>query len=163
MREVPAEYGSPVELTRPFAFSEQLRPVPSGIDPLPFVDFFLLALFGLFLLQPLLFSPGVSVEVPTAGPAPLAGVHADAVVTLQEDRLLTEQGSFPAAEAAVPLERLRADLPADRTVTLLLVADRTLSLASLQDLIEAATEAGFARVQVAARPGEPDPSLGGPP
>ena len=159
MREDPTEHGAVPELTRPFRFSERLRPVPAGIDPLPFVDFFLLGLFALFLLQPLLFSPGVGIELPTAGPAPLTGVRADAVVTLWEGRLLTDQGIFPAEEAAVPLRRLRATLPGDREASLLLLADRGIPLAALQDLLNAAGEAGFASVQVAARPEE----VGNPP
>lgn len=154
MREAPTDRGPAARLTRPFAFSEHLRPVPAGIDPLPLVDFFLLGLFALFLLQPLLFSPGVSIAMPTGPSETLAGVRADAIVTLWEDRLVTAEGSFPAGEAAGPLERLRAGLPADREATLLLLADRGLPLAGLQEVLHAATEAGFATVQVAAQPEE---------
>jgi len=146
--------GSPTLLTRPFGLASLITPPRFRVDTIAFADIGLIALLTLLTTQTFLFSPGVPINLPTVESSEsIVGVHAEAVATVWKGKMITPRGSYP-------LERMDSAL-ADLFVEsghpspdLLLLVDQSTSVEGLTGIYESARRAGFATVQLAARPAD---------
>jgi biopolymer transport protein ExbD len=160
MRSYDAEPPATVDhrdwLTRPIGLAEHLTAPRFRVDSIAFADLAFICLLVLFLSQSFLFSPGVTVELPTlADSGELAGVHADAVATVWNRDIVTVQGSYPFARMDTAFRELMI-ASGGSGKTLLLLATRTTPLEDLTRIYESAREAGFQQVQIGAKPPTPD-------
>lgn len=139
-------------LARPFALAEHLSAPRFRVDTIAFADLGFICLLALFLSQAFLFSPGITVDLPTlASPTEAAGVHADAVATVWNNEIVTENGSYPVGRMDTAFRDLRENI-GSRDRTLLLLANRSTSLETLTAIYASARSAGFEQVQIAAKP-----------
>lgn len=139
-------------ILRPFDFLALLRPVPRRWF---FLAWFNVALvLGLLSLvgSRLILAPGIEVGLPGALEADRMAVGTSLVVSVTRSEVVFFAGrrlSLGEFESA-----LRRELAGREGVSLLVRADRSLTLESLLRLTDAARRAGVARVQLAApRPG----------
>jgi len=138
-------------LTSPFDLVSRISSPRFRIDSIAFVDIGLIALITLFLSQSFLFSPGVSIDLPTfENGESLTGVQAGAVATVWNEKIVTTLGSYPIERMGNAFADLKAKSMDDNR-TLLLLIDGSTSLESMGKIYESAQGAGYDQIQMAAR------------
>ncbi len=144
----PAE--EPERLASPFNWQALLRRPRSRPDPVPFLDIILIGILFAMAGSRFLVAPGVRIDLPEAGHPAGGGVPAAAVLTVcQNDAVLFGGNIHPLASAAAPLREYAAkhDLGG---AALLVKADRNVEVQKILTVCEAARQAGFGSVQIAA-------------
>jgi biopolymer transport protein ExbD len=140
-------------ITQPFNFRQHLRSRPkAGFDPVPFLDALCIALFLGLHFSYFILTPGASIELPKTRTHALVPASGTAVLTVDRNRLyffegakLSEEGLRKALVAFVETESVQG-----RQASLLVKADVGLQSEVLFRLMDFATEAGFARIHLAA-------------
>jgi biopolymer transport protein ExbD len=143
-------------ITRPLELQSRLSPPPRDLDVFFWVNVAAICLFFALLGSKFVLAPGLPVgvgaglELPqTKGAVPGA---ADVVVSYRRDNMiLFEGGIYELANFRAVLERYAKAHPG---ATMIVRADRQVSMQGFLDLCDLARTAGFAAVHVAAEPGE---------
>lgn len=141
-------------LTQPLAFREFMRSQPAaGFGVVAFLDALLIACFVALNASAFMLAPGTVIQLPSSRVAEPAGSGPLAVLTVDRNDLYFFEGRKLARNALS--ERLRAfvqseHMRAGEGPVLLLKADATIPAASLFQIMDAAREAGFTRIHLAA-------------
>lgn len=129
-----------------------VRFLRSQLDLAPFAGVFFLLLILLLFHTQFVSIPGVKIDLPAAGDAPIPGTEGPWLM-LGVDRL--EQFYFDHQTLAEPLLRVRLAEAARRfrePVTLVIYADRTVRYEVIARLTQLAREAGILQVVTATQP-----------
>lgn len=123
------------------------------LDVAPFMGVFLLLLLFVMLRQHITFVPGVPIELPEA--ADLSGIQGPVltIVMSGQGKLYFDNQELPDGQPQVLHELLaRAATAAGHPVTLIVQADRGVSLGAWTELSLAAREAGIRDVLLSVQP-----------
>lgn len=123
------------------------------LDVAPFMGVFLLLLLFVMLRQHITFVPGIPIELPEA--ADLSGIQGPAltIVMSGQGKLYFDNQELPDGQPQVLQELLaRAATAAGHPVTLIVQADRGVSLGAWTELSLAAREAGIRNVLLSVQP-----------
>lgn len=141
-------------LTQPLDFRRFMRSGPAcGFDFVAFLDALLIAGFVALNASAFMVAPGTVIQLPSSRAAEPAGAGTMAVLTVDRNDLYFFEGR-KLARNALP-ERLKAfvqtlSLQGEDAPILLLKADASIPSASLFQIMDAAREAGFAQIHLAA-------------
>lgn len=138
-------------LTSPFGLADRLSAPRFRVDTIAFADLGFICLLTLFLSQSFIFSPGVAVDLPVFEEADsVVGVHADAVATVWNQKVVTVLGSYPLERMDSAFRDLVAESDRDDG-TLLLLINQSTPFEALAEIYESARKAGFLEIQMAAK------------
>ena len=144
-------------LTQPLEFRKHLQCAPKrGFDVIPFLDAFLIALFVGLNASVFVMAPGTAVQLPGSAAMEPAQTLPTAVLTVDRNELYFFEGR---KLSTVSLnDRLEAfvnkaeEETGQQGAVLLLKADSTITSEILFNLMDAARDAGFTEVHLAAEP-----------
>lgn len=143
-------------ITAPLNLRSYLHQRDRRIDPVPFLDICVIALFfGLFSSRFLL-APGMSIDLPQGEPGLVRGTPAAAVLTILENNRLIFEGQIFEPESLGTRIGAFASRAGIEGETLLVKMDRRADFEVLVVVSEIARRSGFARVQVAAGYRQPE-------
>lgn len=123
------------------------------LDVAPFMGVFLLLLLFVMLRQHITFVPGIPIELPAA--ADMSGIQGPVltIVMSGQGKLYFDNQELPAGQPQVLRELLaRAATAAGQPVTLIVQADRGVSLGAWTELSLAARAAGIRDVLLSVQP-----------
>ena len=138
---------------RPFNFEAHLRRKSRRLDPVPFIDACLMAIFFTLFGSTYVFAPGVTLNLPTSRTATLDALPVYEVLTVGEiegsERILYDGRIFNLET----FEKSLIGSASERSgVTLLVRMDEDVSVRTLSELCDIARGVGFREVQIAAEP-----------
>lgn len=141
-------------LSSPLGLRRYLRRPEVGFNLLPFLDFVVIVLLFALLSSSIVFSPGVTFDLPQRQGSQLEGVPVTGVLTLRPNMILFDGARRNLANLKPALvnylqEQGRAEEDIVPT-TLLVKLDRDVSMSQFLEISEIARAAGFDRIQVAA-------------
>jgi biopolymer transport protein ExbD len=144
-------------LTQPLEFRKLMTSGPKpGLDPVPFLDAMLIALFIALNSSAFVLAPGTTIQLPTSGTMEALESAPTAVLTVDRNELYFFEGSkLATASVETRLKRYVEDLgsePESAGALLLLKVDSTIPSSTLFELMDIARRAGFARIHLAAEP-----------
>ena len=146
-----------MSLTRPLELEKVLSQPEHRIDAVPMIDTLLIALFVMAMGSRFIYAPGVgvdlSLELPASAGTYIEAVPTDAaltvkVLTAKQDNLYIFDGSIYSMNT---LEQLFEDYKQhdERSATLLVKADKSVSIDTLVKIADLARTARFAKIQLA--------------
>jgi biopolymer transport protein ExbD len=140
-------------ITKPFNFESHLRRPVARFESMPFINVCLIALFFTVFKSPYVMAPGSTVELPKTRGAPIDAVATSRVLTVGENdgrEMLIFDGRFHKIDTLGEALKVRvAESPGE---TLLIRADRDVSMQLLVRICEMAEQSGYARIHLAAEP-----------
>ena len=144
-------------LTQPLEFRRFMTSSPRpGLDPVPFLDAMLIALFVALNASAFVLAPGTTIELPSSTTMEAIDAAPTAVLTVDRNELYFFEGSkLATASLEGRLRRYIEDLGTDQdrsAALLLLKVDSTIPSSALFELMDIARRAGFARIHLAAEP-----------
>lgn len=147
-------------ITRPLDLQSYLKPPSSRINPIPLLDILFIALFFSLLASNFVLAPGLTISLPRGDGGRMAGLPADAVLTVHSDKMLFFKERILNLDTLAPVLEKHVQDQAERgaETILLLVFDRDVSVQTLLSVSELARGAGVARVQLAAETLQPESS-----
>lgn len=138
-------------LVDPLNLQQRMRRRPIGVlDPTPFID--LLIIFAVFALGVSRFvqAPGMDVDLVRAATFSQILATPSAALTIDPNGSIFFQGLKIPQERLGPTLRAYVEQQPNDSVSLLVMADVSMDLEQLFELMETAREAGFQQVQLAA-------------
>jgi biopolymer transport protein ExbD len=133
-------------LARPLNLEAHLRRPPRSFDLIFLLDGCLIVLFFVLLGSRFVLAPGIPVLLPESSAA-FPGASASLVVSMQRDNMIVFQdGLYDLNGFRLALARAARQEP---NLTLLVRADRQVSIQAFMDLCAAARAAGVIQVQLA--------------
>lgn len=145
-------------ITRPLDLASKLRPEPRNFDFLFYVDVALIGLFFLLFGSRFVLAPGLGVDFKMPE---MAGAVAGAATT---ERFISVRpsGQIFADDGLLNMAQLREWLKAaakdSKRPSLLVRASAEVRTVELQEIVSAATEAGFVRIVIGAEEPAADPT-----
>ena len=151
-------------LTQPLEFRKYITCMPRpGLDTVPFLDAFLIALFVALNASAFVLAPGTSVQLPQSSTMESIETAPTAVLTVDRNELYFFEGQKLARLSVASQLRKYVDsldaAGAGAAPVLLLKADSSITSATLFNLMDIARQAGFSRIHLAAEP-ETSPAAG---
>jgi biopolymer transport protein ExbD len=123
------------------------------VDPAPLINVVFLLLLFFVLNSSFVMQSGFGVSLPTAGNTPVREDFQTLVVTVARDDLLFFNDQPVAIDKLE--QTLREAVQQTRARVLIIKADKQVSLGTETEIMSAATRAGIATVNIAARPEGP--------
>ncbi len=127
------------------------------LDFVPFLDLCIVALLFGMLKSEFVFSPGLSIDLPTSQSALVEGVSSSAVLTLRRNMVLFDGNRYSLQNLegglVAYLQRQSSRFP-KREHVLLVKLDKNVEMQGFLSVCEIARSAGFANVQIATRSAE---------
>ena len=143
-------------LSSPLDLRRRLARPDTRFDPVPFLDFCVLALLFGMLNAEFVFAPGLAVDLPESRGASVTGTPATAVLTVRRNMILFDGAKHtidslqPALVAYLASERAPERIESEGV--LLLKMERDVMAEQFVEICEIAREAGFSQIQVASEP-----------
>ena len=138
-------------LASPFTLKKHLKSPDLRMDPLPFIDLCVIALFFFLLGSRFIFSPGMTLDLPRSEANPLTGIPTVAVLSIQgSDMLLFEERVYNLKTIKPVLTQFIESNKNPKPV-LLVKMDRNVNIQTFLTVCDFARGAGFNGVQVAAQ------------
>ncbi|MEZ5276715.1 MAG: biopolymer transporter ExbD [Opitutaceae bacterium] len=138
---------------RPFDFEAQLHPKSRRMDPVPFIDACLIAIFFSLFGSSYVFAPGITLRLPHSRTAAADALPIYEVLTVGEiegsERILFDGRIFNLETFGQSL--LSAGQERNET-TLLVRVGEDVSVGTLSRVCDIARAAGFLEIQIAAEP-----------
>jgi biopolymer transport protein ExbD len=131
-------------IMRPLDLESRLSPPPRDFAGVAWVNIGVIALFFSLAGSRFILAPGLLIELPKMDPASMTAVETSVVVKYsRDDVILFGNGKYSPAELKVAFEEYVKKNPSAKGSTLLVIADKQVSLQALTRLGDIATAAGF--------------------
>ena len=136
-------------ITSPLDLKRQLPEPDNRINLVPYLDLCVIGLFFALFSSRFIFAPGVTIDLSQVDVSARTGLPTPAVLTVRENDILLFEGEIFRIEALN--EKMARFVLEEKTVsaTLLIKADKTVSMQKILHICDLARQAGFGKVHLA--------------
>lgn len=145
-------------ITRPLDLESRLSPPPRDFTAVAWVNAGLIVLFFSLLGSRFVLAPGLLVELPKMDPGSMTAAETSVVLKYsRDDVILFGSGRYSPAELKNVFAEFMRKNPSARGSTLLVIADKQVSVQAQVELGTIAAEAGFRNMVVGGAPSDVSP------